>query len=468
MGGNQTEARLKDSRDKWKSKSRLKEAEKKRYQKRIKELEISRNIWKQKYFEQKKKPYVLGRSYEQIAHHTYDSGIIWLSVWMQIVGKCSFRSCRHLVIALGLYLEIDLRIPSASSIRLWVCKYGHYQYHQAKDDKITWAIIADESVSIGQERLLLILGVNLNNWTFDRALCSSDVEVLGLEIATSWTSVAISEKIDKLKESHNISYALSDEGNNLQGAWKMQNMLTINDCTHLWAKSLERIYKDDADFMAFMQAVAALRKKWILSKSSHLLPAAIRIKSRFHQVFQYIDWSERIKEVGHKLSQQQQEELEFITTYQLFLHQLTAIKQVVEKLNDTFKIKGLSYQTIQQALNITEELPDLEKVGQFKKLVEDFLRQHRAKIEDNKSYLCCSDIIESTFGRYKQTIAKNNKNITELVLAMAALGKKITAPQIKKAMQEVKVRDIYKWKQENTSESLAKTKRDFFSKNGVK
>ena len=71
-------------------------------------------------------------------------------------------------------------------------------------------------------------------------------------------------------------------------------------------------------------------------------------------------------------------------------------------------------------------------------------------------------------GKKTITTRPQRKNITELVLAMAALGKKITAPQIKKAMQEVKVRDIYKWKQENTSESLAKNKRDFFSKNELK
>ena len=464
MGG-KAEARLKDSRDTWKKKAREKESQKKNYKKRITEVSSSRDAWKQKYLSLKRQSIVAGKSYEKVTHHTYDSGIIWLSVWMQLIGKCSFRSCRHVIIALGLYLDVTLRIPSASSIRMWTCKYGYYEYHKEKDEQITWAIIADESVSIGQERLLLILGVNLNEWKFDRALFSSDVEVLGLEIATSWTSITISQKISQLKEKHNISYSLSDEGNNLQGAWKMQNMFTINDCTHLWAKSLERVYQDDTDFINFMQSVASLRKRWILSKSSHLLPAAIRVKSRFHQVFEYITWSESIKIVWDKLSEQEQKELQFIQQNQLFLQGLSTIKQLVERLNNIFKIKGLSWQTIQESLNLLgENLPDLAQVEQFKKLVVGFLTHHKAKIEANKTYLCCSDIIESTFGRYKQTIAKNNKNITELVLALAGLGKKFTPPQIKKAMEDVKIKDIQRWKKENTTRSLAKIKRDFFPK----
>ena len=97
-------------------------------------------------------------------------------------------------------------------------------------------------------------------WVFDRALSGGDVEVLGVEIATSWTSKAISERIDKLKESYKIAYGVSDEGNNIQGAWKLQNMLTFHDCTHTWAKSLENLYKDDANFIDFLRSVSALRR----------------------------------------------------------------------------------------------------------------------------------------------------------------------------------------------------------------
>ncbi|MDZ7899994.1 MAG: hypothetical protein U5N85_18455 [Arcicella sp.] len=62
-------------------------------------------------------------------------------------------------------------------------------------------------------------------------------------------------------------------------------MLTFNDCTHTWAKALENLYKDDANFIDFLRSVSALRRKWILSKNSHLLPPPMRVKSRFYQVF---------------------------------------------------------------------------------------------------------------------------------------------------------------------------------------
>ena len=145
------EARLKDSRDNWKNKAKSKTLAQRKTQKRVVELIESRDNWRQKYFSLQESITVSVKTYDKVAYHTYDSGIIWLSVWMQIVGKCSFRSCRHMVIGLGLYLGVNIRVPSASSIRMWVCKYGHYRYHQLKDTHSEWAIIVDESVNIGQE-----------------------------------------------------------------------------------------------------------------------------------------------------------------------------------------------------------------------------------------------------------------------------------------------------------------------------
>ena len=69
------------------------------------------------------------------------------------------------------------------------------------------------------------------------------------------------------------------------------------------------------------------------------MPAAIRVKSRFYQVFEYITWSESIKIVWDKLSEQEQKELQFIQQNQLFLQGLSTIKQLVERLNNIFKIK---------------------------------------------------------------------------------------------------------------------------------
>ena len=91
MGGKQVETRLKNSRDSWKNKTRIKSLELKRQQKRILELEESRDKWKANYQRLKKSGTLSIRQGEKIARHSYDSGVIWLCVWLQMIGKLSFR-----------------------------------------------------------------------------------------------------------------------------------------------------------------------------------------------------------------------------------------------------------------------------------------------------------------------------------------------------------------------------------------
>ena len=468
MGGITTEVRLEISRDNWKKKALQRRAQNKRDQKRIRELERSRDKWKNKCLSRPALPTPCGADYQKVARHTYDSGLIWLCLYMHLVGRSSLRSCRQVVVALGIYLGKTTRIPCPATIRGWVCKYGYYHYQQPKEGQ-QWAIIVDESVCIGQERLLLILGVDVAKWDFKRPLESADVEVLSLAVATSWTAPAIGAQIQALTERLTIVYSLSDAGNNLVATWKARNMLYISDCTHLWAKSLERVYKEDVDFRAFMQAVTALRKRWILSKSAHLLPPPTRIKSRFHQVFTYLAWAERIQGVWAELNPPQQADLAFLSDYETLLAGLSSCQRLVGQLNGLFKVKGLSHGSIEEGLILLgRDLPDLLAVSEFKDHIRFYLLTHRARLVAGQTYLCCSDIIESTFGVYKQCLSRNQGSITELVLALAGLGKRLQPVGVKKAMEAVKVRDVAAWKAENTTPSLAKIRRDFFGKKGVK
>ena len=73
--------------------------------------------------------------------------------------------------------------------------------------------------------------------------------------------------------------------------------------------------------------------------------------------------------------------------------------------------------------------------------------------------MCCSDIIESTFGKYKN---KGVKIIIDDVLKIAAYSKKSSLGEVARAMQEIKIEDTLEWKQNNTTISklaLLKQKR---------
>lgn len=57
--------------------------------------------------------------------------------------------------------------------------------------------------------------------------------------------------------------------------------------------------------------------------------------------------------------------------------------------------------------------------------------------------LCCSDIIESTFGKYKNEISKNlMTGITDLALIIPAFTSNLSVEEVQKAIDYCTVKDI--------------------------
>ena len=96
------------------------------------------------------------------------------------------------------------------------------------------------------------------------------------------------------------------------------------------------------------------------------------------------------------------------------------------------------------------------KSKQFKEYMLNYLNEYTKQISHRKEkLLCCSDIIESSFGRYKNELSKNPMNgITDLVLIIPALTLNLTDSAVKAAIANCKVKDIEVWEKNNLCNSL--------------
>ncbi|MBK8703014.1 MAG: hypothetical protein IPN33_05005 [Saprospiraceae bacterium] len=74
----------------------------------------------------------------------------------------------------------------------------------------------DESIQIGTEKLLLLLGVPLNKeHSHCTALRGEDVQVLGMEVQHSWTGDLIADFVGRTLAGFprlNVAYLISDRG----------------------------------------------------------------------------------------------------------------------------------------------------------------------------------------------------------------------------------------------------------------
>ncbi|AFM05070.1 hypothetical protein Fleli_2715 [Bernardetia litoralis DSM 6794] len=309
-----------DSIKKWKFKAISRRKENDYLKSRNKELAESRDNWKQKYQSEKLSHKISFSQGKKAKRHQYNLDVVAFVIELYKYGGMSLRSCRHTLICLHLFLDLNDKIPSHTSIRNWLCKYGAYRLESTKNKSDEYVVYVDESISFGSEKILLFLGVPVDSIPKDRSLSHSDVEVLGVEIGQEWTGEQVAKELSKIASTKTIKYVVSDEGTNLKSTYKLLDYSHIEDCTHILANHLKRLYNEDADFKLFSKLIGNLRQKWYLSKNnSSYMPPSMRGKMRFANIFPCVNWAKKILQTWDDLPSSVQEQVLFLKEKEEFI-----------------------------------------------------------------------------------------------------------------------------------------------------
>ena len=394
--------------------------------------------------------------------------LIALCLYVQSKCHCSYRACATIVAGCASLFDIKCRKPSASTIRNWIVKSGFYEYLQPPANDGKWCIIIDESVSIGRERLLLILGVPLNNWTANKPLSQQDTDVLFIGIKESWKADDIVKELEVLCKKISIGYCVSDKGNSIVAAIRKAGLIHINDCSHEWANFLECCYGENETFKLLMGKLSMIRRIGFLSSFSHLIPPQLRSKARFMNVFPLIEWMEKIWDNWSLLEPSIKEKLSFLNECKAHIEEWIILKEVIKEMSTILKIKGMRRQT----LDSCKQILNAKCLHGGTKIFSDMLQASWTRYDsllenDYSKFICCSDIIESYFGKYKQKI-KGTDSITETVLTMCTWGKEVSMKDVEQSFKNVKIKDVLAWKEEYTTKSYLKIRKNFFAQKCTK
>lgn len=448
-------------------------------EKRIKEVKEGREKWKLKYFQLKEEigsqqieanecPFSKAK---KVRHHIYNAEEVSFFLNMRTVGGISLRACVRIISVLQFVLGLNFRTPSISTIRAWEIKLGYHTVHQFCDAPQTdWVLILDESVQIGSQKMLLLLGVNLNRYHFEAALCSEDVQVLELRIGKSWKSEQIKSIIDQVKKrGYRFLYGCSDNGGNLRKSLEMSEIVQIEDCGHSLGKLLEKQYKTDAVYQKFCEQKNRFMRQNVLSKHAVFLPPKQRTKGRFLNLDATCKWAMKLLRLFRTWQAQKEkpegfEAIKWILTFEQLIEKIYQEQQLINQVNKILKVEGLSQQSKEKCLQLMQKSEiDTTLIISIK----EYLNRNLDKLPMEKQIICSSDIIESTFGRLKNKFAESSTSgLSEGSLAVANYGKKISEEQTKKAMEEIKIIDIKQWRKNNLPISLNQKRRAVFKNTG--
>ena len=446
MSKGQYEDRIKN----WKAKAISRRKDNEGLRRRIKELTQSRDNWKNKY----KSLQLDGKSSSssdlvegpRAKGHHYSLLLVSLVVELYKYGGMSLRSCRHSLCCMLICLGLSDKLPSHNTIRNWLCKCGYYRMKSQQRHEAPYVIYVDESIHFGSEKILLILGVPYDNIPHSRSLGHTDMEVLHIGVSKEWKAEAIAEELSNIEQTKPIEYVVSDEGNNLRKAYKILKYSHIEDCTHIFANHLKRIYEKDTDFDNFRKLIGKLRQKWNLSKNySQYIPPTMRGKMRFANIFPSVNWTEKMLKNWERLPLEVQHQITFLKEKKAFIKSLSEVETIFKFTCEILKNKGFTATSKKKIVEQLNEMQLTEKASIFRENVEAYLDNLTGKSRNlnQEHLLCSSDIIESYFGKFKAKINPNCRSgLTEFIFTIATFGKMFSREETKKALENVKCRQL--------------------------
>jgi uncharacterized protein YjgD (DUF1641 family) len=446
-GGNLSKGQAKNTFKNWKDKAHERSKENTRLRKRLKEVCHSRDLWKHKY--QNSSILSKERSFfdgEKAKYHQYSLLLVGLLLDFQRYGTLSLRGCRHCLGCLLISMGLNGRVPSHNSIRNWSCKHGYNRVIELQKQGGEYIVFVDESIVFGSEKILLILGISKDNIPLDRAVLHTDMDVLSVGYSHEWKAESIADELQKIAKYKHISYVVSDEGLNLRKAYNSCNYVHIEDCTHIFANYLKRLYGEDPTFELFRKLIGKLRQAWNLSKvNSQYMPPSMRGKMRFANIFPCIDWSKKCLEKWDTFDAKIQESLQFLQEQKAFIEQLVDIGKIFKLVCENLKIKGFGDGQKQEILEKLSDFETGENTLIFVSNIKDYLENLSQKSTQlgQKHLLCSSDIIESFFGKFKQKINPNSRSgLTEFIFTMANFSGNFTKSEIKNALENITIKDL--------------------------
>jgi hypothetical protein len=356
-------------------------------------------------------------------------------------------------------------IPNRNSIENWVKKSGLFIYKEPEKEtvKSDYAMIVDESMMMGSQKMLLTLGIKAAHQ--GRSLSHSDVEILGMSIRSSWNSEAVCSELEdiSMRMNHFPQYVISDNASVMNKGISKFNSLHIKDISHTLGMFMERIYSKDEEFNSYMKELSGVKFREVMNPVAYLLPPRQRSIARFLNLSQVAEWSDRILMNYAGLTKKQKEIFSFVPRYASFIAELKSVLSCINFIGREVKQNGLSLKSMKNCMTCVRWglFCGNERMIKIAEQIIEYLRNEIKKLPSDKTCRnASSDVIESIFGVYKDRKVDNPLHgVTPFVLLLplyTRIGTKncTVAFDFKNSLESVFMSDIYNWRKENLPENL--------------
>jgi len=360
------------------------------------------------------------------------------------------------------------RIPSYKTVTRWLTIVGLYKLTRPKKKAKDWALIVDNSVQIGTQKCLVVLGIRLSEFK-GQPLTFEDMEPLIIELHDNGSAETVCKALEKARiKVGDVEMVCSDDGPDLRGGinafCKKNKVGRVFDIVHKIATFLKKNLQDQLDWELFASAAAEAKRKMQQTKAAHLAPPNQRTKSRFLNIEVLTGWAVDIivamEQPGHPDKEALKTHCGWVLQYKALIQRLKQYVLISRSVRQYVREKGF-HKKMADEIEKNLDLLELDLDGmQYAGVLHDFIIEQSQLVPENKAWVGSSEIIESLYGKVKHLEQDQSKGgFTSLILGAAACVGEVSTEVVAEAMRRIKTKDVDAWVKEQIGETLVSKRR---------
>lgn len=365
-----------------------------------------------------------------------------------------------------------LDVPCFSTIRSWLLRVGHYALTRPLDKSVPWVWLADHTIQIGVQKMLVILGCPMNQVPFgQRALQLSDLQLVALVPMEKSNGALVEAELEQAVErTGRPRLIVSDQGSDLKkGIADFQSWYPgtayVPDAAHFGATLLEHAWDDEPRWQQFIKELQSTSAKLRQTKSAYLLAPRMRAKARFMNVHVQLRFARRVlkllqREVPHPKA------VEYYGWLNDYAEDLAVWERehgLVQTAIELVRVEGLHAGTGPLLEQAWGEIGSRDSTVRIAERLRGYVAKYQPANKDER-FVASTEVLESSFGKLKRIERQQSQDgMTSLVLVLGAMVGTCADADLQEALDKTPQKKVDNWVGRVLGKSMQWFRRQFFA-----
>jgi hypothetical protein len=400
--------------------------------------------------------------------HHYGPKMVALSI--NLARNVGLRSAES---ALQLFHDahgIIGKVPCWTTIRTWLQRVGVAAIDLPLEAAEDWVWLADHSCQVGSDKVLVVLAVRASKMPPPgTALKHEDLHVLTVQPGTQWKTEDVAKAYEKLAEKYGVPMALVVDGApELRDAAEVlqkqrPEMIVLNDFKHKAANIMKATVGKDEQFTKFNSLLGSTRNAVQQTELAHLRPPSSKPKSRFMNLAAILHWAAmilwlldhpeakgRVGITDERLTEKLGWVREFSEEIAIWNECQDVVSAGVTFMNEQGLFRGAT-EELRASMGETSS----SMATEVKQRLLEFTQESEKLLSEGQRLPISTEILESSFGLYKQLERQHSKGgFTSLLAAFGSLLRPVTPQSVKRDLAQTSVKQMRAWVTKNLGSTL--------------